>query len=133
MERRNPELSELLIVEMAPAPGVKLIRVPAPTRASQSEICTNPAYARGTHRPDEWLPERLHQREVMEFLIGRDNHHGFHNGLRSDQPVERIPMFPIEVPGRKRMDTPNGQLLVTQLGDVPGITQKQPVQTGEFT
>lgn len=107
MERRNPELSELLMVEMAPAPGVKLIRVPAPTRASQSEICTNPAYARGARRPDELmrcpderLPERLHQREAMEFLIGRDDHHRFHDGLRSDQPVERVPMLPIEVRGR---------------------------------
>ncbi|GAA3285349.1 hypothetical protein AAU01_00320 [Paenarthrobacter aurescens] len=41
MERRNPELSELLMVKMAPAPGVKLIRVPAPTKASQSENCTS--------------------------------------------------------------------------------------------
>ncbi|BCW08166.1 hypothetical protein NtRootA1_43040 [Arthrobacter sp. NtRootA1] len=45
MERRNPEFSELLMVKIAPAPGVKLIRVPAPTRASQSENCTISAYA----------------------------------------------------------------------------------------
>ncbi|GAA2851938.1 hypothetical protein GCM10010523_10730 [Paenarthrobacter ilicis] len=40
MERRKPELSELLMVKMAPAPGVKLMRVPAPTRASHKENCT---------------------------------------------------------------------------------------------
>src|SRR5690242_1887387 len=45
MERRKPELSELLMVKMAPAPGVKLIRMPAPTKASQRENCTVSAYA----------------------------------------------------------------------------------------
>jgi hypothetical protein len=52
----------LLMVETAPAPGVKLIRVPAPTKASQREICTDPAYARRMRRPDERLTRYPHPR-----------------------------------------------------------------------
>src|SRR5450830_1677329 len=51
MERRKPELSELLMVLMAPAPGVKLIRTPAPARASQRENCTCQVYGSTTRRP----------------------------------------------------------------------------------
>ena len=39
-ERRKPALRALLMVLMAPAPGVKLMTVPAPTSASHREICT---------------------------------------------------------------------------------------------
>src|SRR6478609_11796321 len=44
MERRKPEFRELLMVLIAPAPGVKLIRTPAPTRASQRDSCTCQVY-----------------------------------------------------------------------------------------
>lgn len=47
MERRNPAFRELLMVLMAPAPGVKLMRAPAPARASHRENCTNQSYAGG--------------------------------------------------------------------------------------
>src|SRR6476659_3993989 len=48
MERLNPAVSELLMVLMAPAPGVKLMRTPAPARASQRENCTHQSYG-GQH------------------------------------------------------------------------------------
>ena len=89
MERRNPELSELLMVEMAPAPGVKLIRVPAPTRASQSEICTNPAYARRTLNR---LPNGSDEAELLERLVRRYERQAFDGGLGGNHPVEGIPM-----------------------------------------
>ena len=40
MERRKPEFSELVMVLMAPAPGVKLISVEAPSSESQRERVT---------------------------------------------------------------------------------------------
>jgi hypothetical protein len=43
IERRKPEFRALLMVLIAPAPGVKLIKVPAPTRANQRENCTGPS------------------------------------------------------------------------------------------
>src|SRR6478735_7047489 len=50
MDRRNPAFSELLMVLMAPAPGVKLMRAPAPARASHRENCTHQSYG-GQHAP----------------------------------------------------------------------------------
>ena len=40
MDRRNPALRELVMVLMAPAPGVKLISAEAPNRDSQRERVT---------------------------------------------------------------------------------------------
>ncbi|GAA1497126.1 hypothetical protein GCM10009628_21290 [Paeniglutamicibacter kerguelensis] len=44
MERLNPEFSELVMVLMAPAPGVKLMSVDAPSRDSQRERVTLQSY-----------------------------------------------------------------------------------------
>ncbi|BCW42112.1 hypothetical protein StoSoilB3_36470 [Arthrobacter sp. StoSoilB3] len=59
MERRKPEFSELLMVKIAPAPGVKLMRVPALTRASQSENCTISAYAGAAGGRDAYRDDHL--------------------------------------------------------------------------
>ena len=98
MERRNPDVRELLMVLMAPAPGVKLIRTPAPARASQRENCTCQVYA--------GRPLARHHRVVTgskacKVLIRRHQGQTLHHGLRCQDPVKGILVVPVELSGGK--------------------------------